>query len=419
MGTIFRRGTRANPRFYFQYREGRLPDGRPRYTTHAATGARTVEDARKQLALAETRIAQGQPAFPEPPPPKHAEPQPQKMAVLLAEWRAGLFNRNAADDRSRIDRHLLPRFSELSIEQVSIAVIMRWLDELRTTSLAGQTRRHLLNLISRFFSWAIERGLTAVNPVKMIPQGKRPKPQRPRDVPWLEDDAKVSELMHELGPVLGLMFYLGNRSGLRTGEIAGLRIADLEFLHEGVIRVRYSWDGPLKEDKDGSGKIKWAPAPVDAGTVLKFHLARRKLNGAKGEDLVFPFEPAKPQNRRRTSTWTGYRKEHVEARWDETIKKVGLQLTWYQATRHSFVSRNLKNGASLDEVSAALGHSSPIVTRTYYDHYVRKTFSSALRQGIGTASFRSADPMAPTSPQLAKSAKEQDASSGQPGRATD
>ena len=192
----------------------------------------------------------------------------------------------------------------------------------------------------------------------------------------------VPALMAELGPEIGLMFYLGNRSGLRTGEIAGLRMSDLEFLQEGVFRVRYSWDGPLKEDKDGSGKVKWVPAPVDAATILKLHLAKRRLSGSKGDDLVFPFEPAKPQNRRRTSSWSGYRKEYIEDCWNAAAEKVGVQITWYQATRHSFVSRNLKGGASLDEVSAALGHSSPVVTRTYYDHFVRKVFSPQLRQGL-------------------------------------
>jgi hypothetical protein len=63
-----------------------------------------------------------------------------------------------------------------------------------------------------------------------------------------------------------------------------------------------------------------------------------------------------------------------------------VELTWYQATRHSFVSRNLKNGASLDEVSAALGHSSPVVTRTYYDRFVRKVFSPEFRQGLARPS---------------------------------
>jgi hypothetical protein len=34
-----------------------------------------------------------------------------------------------------------------------------------------------------------------------------------------------------------------------------------------------------------------------------------------------------------------------------------------QTTRHSFVTRNLEAGASLDEVGAALGHSNPVVTK--------------------------------------------------------
>lgn len=379
MGSIYKRGTRAQPRFYLHYRVGKKADGSPQYEMRAAKGARTLEDARKQLAVVEARIGQGLPPVPE------EQPRPSNLRPVLERWRDGLTNRNADDDRSRIDRHVITRFGDLTIERMTLAEIMNWLDDLKKTALSGQSRRHLLNLASRFFSWAIERGLATVNPVKMIPQGKRPKPQRPRDVPWLEDDGQVSALMGELGPEVGVMFYLGNRSGLRTGEIAGLRMGDMEFLHEGVIRVRYSWDGPLKEDKDGSGKIKWAPAPVDAGTVLRVHLARRKLNGAKGEDLVFPFEPLKPQNRRRTSSWTGYRKEHIEDRWSEAARNVGVHLTWYQATRHSFVSRNLKNGASLDEVSAALGHSSPVVTRMYYDHFVRRAFSPTLRRGIPTS----------------------------------
>ena len=45
--------------------------------------------------------------------------------------------------------------------------------------------------------------------------------------------------------------------------------------------------------------MKCVPAPADAEELLKLHLKRRRLKGAKAEDLVFPFVPAKPQNRRR------------------------------------------------------------------------------------------------------------------------
>lgn len=42
--------------------------------------------------------------------------------------------------------------------------------------------------------------------------------------------------------------------------------------------------------------------------------------------------------------------------------------------------------SSLDEVSAAVGHSSPVVTRRYYDHFVRRSFSATLRAGLTLSS---------------------------------
>src|SRR5882757_1983336 len=109
--------------------------------------------------------------------------------------------------------------------------------------------------------------------------------------------------------------------------------------------------------------MKWVPAPDDAPEVLRFWLARRKLEGATTEDLVFPCPPS-PRNKRK-SDWTGYRKENIEELWDTAADACRVEMTWYQATRHSFVTRNLESGASLDEVSEAVGHSSPMVTKRF------------------------------------------------------
>ena len=47
----------------------------------------------------------------------------------------------------------------------------------------------------------------------------------------------MPELVTALGNDLGLAFYLANRSGMRLGEVVGLRMGDLDFLGDGVIRV--------------------------------------------------------------------------------------------------------------------------------------------------------------------------------------
>lgn len=183
------------------------------------------------------------------------------------------------------------------------------------------------------------------------------------------------------------MFYLGNRSGLRTGEIAGLRMSDLSFADEGVIRVRYSYAGPLKEDKNGGGKVKWVPCPDDWKEHLGPWLKKREAAGAEPEHLVFPG----PRNADMPC-----RKEYIEGVWVRAVENLAARkppfevgLTWYEATRHSFVSRNAEAGVPLDEISAAVGHSSPVVTRRYYDHFVRRSFSTRLRLGIRTAANES------------------------------
>jgi integrase len=292
---------------------------------------------------------------------------------------------------------------------------MTWLDEQMDAEdrLSDGSIRHNLNLVSRVFAFGIGRNLVpgSVNPARQIPTGKRPSGRIKKDMPWINDDATVRALVHGLPEPINLMFYIGNQSGLRTGEVCGLRLSDLDHLDDDhAIRVRFSYAGPLKEDKHGEGKTKYAPAPADARDVLGPWLERRKAEGAGPEDLLF----VTPKSDR----WPGgamYSKAVIEDAWNAAtgrkldedggkakpkaegktgpqakdrpapLVKVDKRLTWYAGTRHSFVSRSLSRGASLDVVSSAVGHSSPEVTKKYYDHLVRKTFApeSPLTQGLG------------------------------------
>ena len=370
MGSLVNRGNRAKPKWFVKYRDS---DGRWKMRLSKQP---TKEQARKYLAQVEARVAAGKIGI--------AEEVDAPLAGSLMElWAEGLTNRNADDDRNRLKKHLLPKFKKRRLQDVTVTLLLGWIEKQRKKVdpktkkrlLADGSIRHNLNLLSRFFSWAVQHGHTDVNPVRQIPQGQRPQQAQKRDVPWLEDEALVRKLMNDLPEPVDLMFYLGNRSGMRTGEIAGLRMADMGYMDEGVIRARFSYDGPLKEDKKGTGKMKWVPAADDAQTVLGPWLEARRAEGAGPEDRVFPCP---------TNAGGCYGRRYIERCWDAVKTKHGVDLTWYQATRHTFTSRALENGATLDEVSAALGHSSPVVvTRRYYDHFIRRSFSPELRRGLG------------------------------------
>lgn len=380
MGTVFNRGTKEKPNWYVGYRENGKWKYRPSDQPTKALAKRFVQEI-------EGRIARGQVGIEEPA-------SAPLCGALIEQFLEGLANRNADDDRSRGRRHLLPKFRDMRVAEVTLATVMEWIDEQRAAgALSDSSIRHNMNLLSRFFSWAIARGKASINPVRLIPMGSRPTQTVKSDTPWLEDEAIARKLIAELKEPINFMFYLANRSGLRSGEAAGLRMSDLSFVEEGLIRVRFSYDGPLKEDKKGEGKVKWVPAPEDCAQFLGPWLDQRRAQGAGPEDRVFPCARRKG---------LCYRKEYLEQCWEEaapalvgskTVKfktkkgeLVEVQrptMTWYEATRHSFVSRHLANGASLDEVSAAVGHSSPVVTKRFYDHFIRRSFSPRLRTGLG------------------------------------
>ena len=363
MGSVFNRGTKHAPLWYVKFKDAggtwkMAPSHMP-----------TKEQAKRWLAAIETRVAEGRVGI---------EPAKARVPVekFLVEWSESLTNRDTISDKGRIKNHVLPEFASLTLAEITVPRIMAWLDRQRAAGkLSGQTIRHNLGLLSRFFSWCIERGLAETNPVRSIPVSRRPKTSPKRDVAFLDDDELIRKLIRELPAPIGLMFYLGNRSGLRTGEIAGLRMGDLAWLDENVIRVGHSYDGPLKEDRAGDGRVKWVPAPMDLDAVMGAHPRERLAARAGPTDLVFPCP---------TRNGGHFRHEYIGECWDKVRKAHNLKLTWYEATRHSCASRNLSRDATLDEVSSALGHSTPAITRRHYDHFIRRRFSERLRAGIGT-----------------------------------
>ena len=300
MGNIYdhnkTHGKKGPPRWYCRYAD--IDGIRKNRPTHQAAYA----DAMRFLRVVEDRVARGLPGIPEgddpsfreeliaalgnpklprprpsPPPPQamlarrpsspapapwgiappppsptsslqaSAEPQPEAIGELIDLWMASLRNRNAEGDRKIAAKYLRPTFGGMTFADINLAALMRWIDQQRATgAISDATIRRNMNLLSRFFGWAVDRGYTTTNPVRLIPPGKRPRQSGKADAPWIEDDAPVRRVIAKLPEPINLMFYLGNRSGLRTGEIAGLRMSDLGFLGEGVIRARYSYNGPLK-----------------------------------------------------------------------------------------------------------------------------------------------------------------------------
>ncbi len=321
------------------------------------------------------------------------EPTASKLCGdLIDRWLETLTNFNAEDDRARVKKHVRPRFEKKAITDIRVKHVMQWIDDMRALrkkvgegedaqevqALSDSTLRHNLNLLGRFFSWAITRGHVEQNPVRSIPSSVRPREAPKVERPYVNDDVQVRKIFKALPSPINLMFWIGHTSGLRPSEIVALRISDLDAIADGTIRARAgSRDGELKvlkEDKSRKGMAKVVPIGKGAEKMLRPWLNRREAEEAQPEDLVFVAPGGGMFSRMQLSR-----------AWREVRTKLGIKVGMYEATRHSFASRLLEGGNSMDEVSAALNHSSVVVTKRHYARWERSSYSPSMRLGVTVA----------------------------------
>jgi integrase len=157
-------------------------------------------------------------------------------------------------------------------------------------------------------------------------------------------------------------------TGLRRGEICGLRWSDVE-LADGHLRVaqtlvEVNYKLMFSEPKTDAGKRRLA---LDPATVagLKAHRARQATErlswGAlwTGADanLVFTKEDGSPIHPERLTRW-----------FDQRVTATNLPRITFHGLRHSYVTMLLRGGQPVRAVSARVGHASANVTNAIYSH---------------------------------------------------
>jgi integrase len=156
----------------------------------------------------------------------------------------------------------------------------------------------------------------------------------------------------------------GLLAGLRWGESAALYTTDIDWAR-GRLHVQRTWSekgGRIEPCKDGEDRwVKASPALLAA---LRQHVAAAQLEG-QGKDwspeqrqLVFP----NTQGHITRYSW------FLEGVWQPLLSKAGLPYRKYHATRHSYATWLLSDGADLRWVQMQMGHASIGQTADTYGH---------------------------------------------------
>lgn len=253
--------------------------------------------------------------------------------------------------RRQLDRFLLPAFGEVSLRDITPAVVRTWYSRLDANRPTQRAQSYAL--MRSILSTAVADEILAANPCRIRGAGVAHTVRQIE--PASLDELEV--ILQAMPDRLRALVLLGAWCGLRFGELTELRRGDVD-LRLGVVRVRRGVvrvDGKVTvgAPKSAAG-IRDVAIPPHLMPVLEDHLARHV--GPGRDALVF------------SSVGDSTVQVHsntVRRHWLKARAAAGRPDLRVHDLRHTGAVLAARTGATLAELMARIGHSTPQAAMRY------------------------------------------------------
>lgn len=342
---IQRRDTSAGVRYIARYRG---PDGRERSKTCTRR-----KDAAEWLAEREREVRLG------------VWVDPRDQAVTVQALLEG-FTSQASNKRTRQVRKFcadnLGDLAGVPLSKLRPSDVRAWVGVLSTgrpwaggTRLSPSSVRQVLATLKAALNTAVVDRIIVTSPAehvaaprvgdgKVFPDGLLTLDQ----VKWVADAASDSA---------ALGFWIAATTGLRGGEVAGLRVRSLDFLR-GTVTVSEQSTGRSKpwtwEPVKTARSRRVVPVPKVTVERAAGYLAGR--NATPDEPLLL------------TRTGGQWSSATLGEAWTNAAKAVGVDGFTLHDLRHRYASALISAGVSPQGVADLLGHESAVTTLRVYSH---------------------------------------------------
>ena len=311
----------------------------------------------------------------------YTDPSRQPLGAYLADWLDGLqlAPSTVASYRKNVRLHIAPHLGQVPLAQLTPAMLTKLYRDLEKSGradgqggLSARTVRYIATILSAALRDAVEGGQLAVNPVTKSKPPTSKQAKSPEFHPWTAAQLSTFLAWAKDHSALYPAWHVLAMTGMRRGELLGLRWRDVD-LDKGVITVRRS--ATLVRVKDQGAKVTEGTTKggtsrvidLDPGTseVLRAHKKHRgglALQLAQPGSLVF----GDVEGRHRHP-------EHFSRTWAQTVRRairdgVDVPEVRLHDLRHAMATLWLGSGEPVKVVSERLGHASPVVTMTIYNH---------------------------------------------------
>ncbi len=249
--------------------------------------------------------------------------------------------------------HIKKKFGTKSLDEIKPSDIELWQNSLLKKGLSPRRIRTLRTILTTMYSDAIKDGIVIVSPLSMV---KVPKAQKVEILPFSLDEIKqlISNAEGQIKNFIALAFF----TGMRSGEMIGLRWSDINFDKNEISITR-----AIKMGEISTPKTENSMRVIDIINYLVPYL--RNQFELTGENKSYVFLNDKEEH--------FYDIKRIrETHWRKILMNCGFEYRPIYHTRHTFATIMLEHNEDILWVSNMLGHTDSTMTLSKYARYIKR-----------------------------------------------
>jgi len=280
-------------------------------------------------------------------------PTLQKFAMLTFDAHSN--DRRASttkEYKSLFNCHINPHFGHLKVDEIKVSEVNRWKNLLVDNGLSTKRVNDIKNLLGNILRDAVDDNLISSNPVA---KSKSLRVIPVRDIqPFSLDEIKtiLGSLSGQNRNIIAMLFL----TGLRTGELIGLKWSDIDFERKTIDIKRTVRKGVVGSTKTSSSE---RTIPI-IESLLGYLQQQYKLTGTKNSYVFLT----------KTGNHLFDSKNIRDGLWRKVLTETGLEYRPVYNTRHTYCSLNIQNGEDILWVSSVMGHKNIGITMERYAKYI-------------------------------------------------
>lgn len=292
------------------------------------------------------------------------------LDIWLNNYRSSIRPKTLYQYKGIVNNHLKPGLGDIRLSEMRPDQIQDFYTLLLEQGKSKRTVQLIHSVLRRAFVIAERQGLIIQNPAKSVDPPKISH----KEIQILDDNQVRQFMITARGSRFKSLYYLAVTTGMRQGELLGLKWIDVDWAM-GTIHIRRQLQRVVGEGLRFSvPKTRAGIRIVDLGSeAMRRLIAQRKHQdeeamSADWEDygLVFPSMRGTPLDAGR-----------LRHDFKRILRRANLPVIRFHDLRHTAASLMLLNGIPSIVVSRRLGHSKPSVTLDIYGHYLPGMQSTA------------------------------------------